>query len=724
MGKFLVIVESPAKAKTIKKFLGADFNVTSSQGHIRDLPAKELAVDVENDFAPTYVINSDKKKLVSELKKLSKDAEIVYLASDDDREGEAISWHLKEALNLKDDKIKRIVFHEITSKAIHHAIENPRTINQNLVNSQQARRILDRLVGYELSPVLWKKIKSGLSAGRVQSVAVKMIVEKERAIQKFETSGSFKVNATFFTEKNEEITAELKKNLDTYENTKKFIEAVSDAKFNVGEIEKKKATKSPQPPFTTSTLQQEASQQLGFNVSQTMLLAQHLYENGKISYMRTDSVFLSDDALTQAQNVICENYGKKYFCQRKFKTKSLNAQEAHEAIRPTNFADVEVSQDANEQKLYNLIRRRALASQMAEAQIDRTTISIKNDKDDKQVFVVRGSMITFDGFLKIYKNSDEENDEDKLLPEIHEGEVLKLKDMSARERFARGPARFNEASLVKELEEQGVGRPSTYAPIISMIQKRGYVVERSETGKMIDCRTIKFENGKIVEGVAQERSGSQKNKLFPTDIAMVVNDFLCQHFQEITNYNFTADVEKQLDMIAEGNDDWIKMLHAFYDKFSEQLKATVGNVPKKISTVRLLGIDPTTQKNVYTRMTQFGSVVQLGDKTEDSSPKYVNLLKTQNIETMTLEEALELLAFPKKIGQYEGEDVSVNLGMYGPYLKYKNFNISLPYEADPFEFDIAAASTLIEKKIAYEEKKKAAEPAAEEKKSSKKWKKK
>ncbi len=707
MSKFLVIVESPAKAKTIKKFLTSDYNVTSSQGHIRDLPAKELSVDVEHDFAPTYVVNSDKKKLVNELKVLAKDAEIVYLASDDDREGEAISWHLKETLKLSDDKIKRIVFHEITSKAILNAIKNPRTINENLVNSQQARRILDRLVGYELSPVLWKKIKSGLSAGRVQSVAVKMIVDKERTIQKFESTGSFKVNASFLTTKNEQITAELKKNIDTFDNTKQAIDDFAKATFTVTDIEKKKATKTPQPPFTTSTLQQEASQQLGFNVSQTMVLAQHLYENGKISYMRTDSVILSDDALEQAKDVILNDFGEKYFEQRKFKTKSKNAQEAHEAIRPTNFSDVQVSDDVNEQKLYNLIRRRALASQMSDAQLDRTTVTINNNISKNNVFVVKGSVITFDGFLKIYKNSDEENDEDNFIPEMSKDEILTLQEINAKERFSRGPARFNEASLVKELEEQGIGRPSTYAPIISTIQKRGYVVERSEMGKMIDCRTLKLENGEIVEGVVQERSGSQKNKLFPTDIAMIVNDFLEEFFPEITNYGFTADVENQLDMIAEGKDDWIKMLHKFHDKFAKQIVITSGKDQPKVSKTRLLGNDPVTNKPIYTRITHFGSVIQLGDKTETENPKYVNLLKTQNMETITLEEALQLLSFPKKIGVHNDLDIIVNIGAYGPYIKWNSPHASLPPDCDIFNVPLEIAIQSIEKRIAYDEKKKA-----------------
>lgn len=715
MDRFLVIVESPAKARTIKKFLSSDYNVMSSQGHIRDLPAKELAVDVDNDFAPTYVINSDKKKLVNELKALAKDAEIVYLASDDDREGEAISWHLKESLELTDEKIKRIVFHEITSKAILNAIKNPRTINTNLVNSQQARRILDRLVGYELSPILWKKIKSGLSAGRVQSVAVKMIVDKERTIQKFESTGSFKVNATFCTEKNDIVNAELKKNVDTFDNTKKLLTDLNKAEFIVTDVEKKQATKSPNPPFTTSTLQQEASQQLGFNVSQTMVLAQHLYENGKISYMRTDSVVLSEEALGQAKDVILNNYGEQYFEQRKFKTKSMNAQEAHEAIRPTNFADVQVSEDANEQKLYNLIRRRALASQMSDAQIDRTTITISNNVSEASIFVIKGAVVTFDGFLKVYKNSDEDNEEDNFIPDIKKNEILTLKTINAKERFSRGPARFNEASLVKELEEQGIGRPSTYAPIISTIQKRGYIVERSEMGKMIDCRTLKLEDGNIIEDVVQERSGSQKNKLFPTDIAMIVNDFLVEYFPEITHYDFTADIENQLDMIAAGKDDWIKMLHKFHDKFAEQLNATASKEQLKIVKAKLLGNDPQTNKPVYARITHFGSVIQLGDKTETETPRYVNLLKTQNIETITLDEALKLLSFPKNIGTFNEHEIILNIGAYGPYLKWNTINASLPADCDLFNVPLDIAIQAIEKRIAYDEMKKAkaAEKAAQ-----------
>ncbi|MDR2401887.1 MAG: type I DNA topoisomerase [Cytophagales bacterium] len=722
MNKFLVIVESPAKAKTIKKFLSSDYNVTSSQGHIRDLPAKELAVDIENDFTPTYVVNGDKKKLVNELKVLSLNAEIVYLASDDDREGEAISWHLKEALGLTEERIKRIVFHEITSKAILNAIKNPRTINTNLVNSQQARRILDRLVGYELSPVLWKKIKSGLSAGRVQSVAVKMIVDRERTIQKFEITGSFKVNATFFTAKGEQVVAELKKNIDTYEKTKTIISDFTKAKFVVTDIEKKQATKFPHPPFTTSTLQQEACHLLGFNVSQTMLLAQHLYENGKISYMRTDSVILSEDALEQAKNVILKDYGKEYFEQRNFKTKSRNAQEAHEAIRPTNFFDVQVSEDVNEQKLYNLIRRRALASQMAEAKIDRTTITIMNDVSKTNIFVLKGSVVVFDGFLKIYKNSDdEENDEDKFIPEINANESLVLQNVLAKERFSRGPLRFNEASLVKELEEQGIGRPSTYAPIISTIQKRGYVIERSEMGKMIDCRTLKWENGELNEGIVQERSGSQKNKLFPTDIAMVVNDFLVEYFPDITHYDFTAEIENQLDLVAKGKDDWVKMIHKFHDKFAEQLVAISSKDQPKISTTKFLGNDPQTNKPIYARITQFGSVLQLGDKTESQTPKYVNLLKTQNIETITLEEALQLFAFPKNIGEYKDHEIILDIGAYGPYVKWNSINASLPageYDISNLPLDVAVQA--IEKRIAYDEMKKAKGIAGKEKVQEKK----
>ena len=525
----LVIVESPAKAKTIKKYLGDDFEVTSSQGHIRDLPTKEIGIDIDNNFTPKYIINPDKKRIVNDLKRMSSSAKVVYLASDDDREGEAISWHLKTALELTDDKIKRIVFHEITEKAIKNAVANPRKIDMDLVNSQQARRLLDRLVGYKLSPVLWKKIKSGLSAGRVQSVAVKMIVEREREIRNFKSEKSFKVVASFKTVDDKTFCAELKKNTKNEEETKALFLELSNKNFEISKVEKKKVVKSPVAPFTTSTLQQEASTKLGFSVTQTMLLAQHLYEAGKISYMRTDSVVLSEDAIKQAQKVIKQTYGEEYCQQRQFTTKSKNAQEAHEAIRPTHFEDIEVSADEKEQKLYTLIRTRALASQMADAIINKTTLTIT--PDSTTIFIAKGEVIEFDGFLKLYQTKKDEDEDDNIkLPKVKEGDILTLIKLIGKEKHSQGPSRFSEASLVKELEEKGIGRPSTYAPTIATIQNRGYIIKDSREGEKVEFKVITLEKNKITEGIEKKTEGSEKNKLYPTDIALITNDFLVTNF--------------------------------------------------------------------------------------------------------------------------------------------------------------------------------------------------
>ena len=698
----LVIVESPAKAKTIKKYLGDDFEVTSSQGHIRDLPTKEIGIDIDNNFTPKYIINPDKKRIVNDLKRMSASAKVVYLASDDDREGEAISWHLKTALELTDDKIKRIVFHEITEKAIKNAVANPRKIDMDLVNSQQARRLLDRLVGYKLSPVLWKKIKSGLSAGRVQSVAVKMIVEREREIRNFKSEKSFKVVASFKTVDDKTFCAELKKNTKNEEETKALFLELSNKNFEISKVEKKKVVKSPVAPFTTSTLQQEASTKLGFSVTQTMLLAQHLYEAGKISYMRTDSVVLSEDAIKQAQKVIKQTYGEEYCQQRQFTTKSKNAQEAHEAIRPTHFEDIEVSADEKEQKLYTLIRTRALASQMADAIINKTTLTITTDSTT--IFIAKGEVIEFDGFLKLYQTKKDEDEDDNIkLPKVKEGDILTLIKLIGKEKHSQGPSRFSEASLVKELEEKGIGRPSTYAPTIATIQNRGYIIKDSREGEKVEFKVITLEKNKITEGIEKKTEGSEKNKLYPTDIALITNDFLVTNFAEITNYDFTAKVEKELDDIAEGKNNWIKMLQNFYDKFISEVNKC-SNSERVEFTSRLLGVDPKTGKNIYVRVAKFGPVIQIGDKNENEKPHFINLLKGQNVESITLNDVLKLMSFPKIIGEYKNKEVIVNIGPYGAYIKCGDINATIFDQSRIFDISLEEAKSLIEKKIEYKQK--------------------
>ena len=697
----LVIVESPAKAKTIKKYLGDDFEVTSSQGHIRDLPTKEIGIDIDNNFTPKYIINPDKKRIVNDLKRMSSSAKVVYLASDDDREGEAISWHLKTALELTDDKIKRIVFHEITEKAIKNAVANPRKIDMDLVNSQQARRLLDRLVGYKLSPVLWKKIKSGLSAGRVQSVAVKMIVEREREIRNFKSEKSFKVVASFKTVDDKTFCAELKKNTKNEEETKALFLELSNKNFEISKVEKKKVVKSPVAPFTTSTLQQEASTKLGFSVTQTMLLAQHLYEAGKISYMRTDSVVLSEDAIKQAQKVIKQTYGEEYCQQRQFTTKSKNAQEAHEAIRPTHFEDIEVSADEKEQKLYTLIRTRALASQMADAIINKTTLTIT--PDNTTIFIAKGEVIEFDGFLKLYQTKKDEDEDDNIkLPKVKEGDILTLIKLIGKEKHSQGPSRFSEASLVKELEEKGIGRPSTYAPTIATIQNRGYIIKDSREGEKVEFKVITLEKNKITEGIEKKTEGSEKNKLYPTDIALITNDFLVTNFAEITNYDFTAKVEKELDDIAEGKNNWIKMLQNFYDKFISEVNKC-SNSERVEFTSRLLGVDPKTGKNIYVRIAKFGPVIQIGDKNENEKPHFINLLKGQNVESITLNDVLKLMSFPKIIGEYKNKEVIVNIGPYGAYIKCGDINATIFDQSRIFDISLDEAKSLIEKKIEYKQ---------------------
>ena len=633
---------------------------------------------------------------------MSASAKVVYLASDDDREGEAISWHLKTALELTDDKIKRIVFHEITEKAIKNAVDNPRKIDMDLVNSQQARRLLDRLVGYKLSPVLWKKIKSGLSAGRVQSVAVKMIVEREREIRNFKSEKSFKVVASFKTVDDKTFCAELKKNTKNEEETKALFLELSNKNFEISKVEKKNVVKSPVAPFTTSTLQQEASTKLGFSVTQTMLLAQHLYEAGKISYMRTDSVVLSEDAIKQAQKVIKQTYGEEYCQQRQFTTKSKNAQEAHEAIRPTHFEDIEVSADEKEQKLYTLIRTRALASQMADAIINKTTLTIT--PDNTTIFIAKGEVIEFDGFLKLYQTKKDEDEDDNIkLPKVKEGDILTLIKLIGKEKHSQGPSRFSEASLVKELEEKGIGRPSTYAPTIATIQNRGYIIKDSREGEKVEFKVITLEKNKITEGIEKKTEGSEKNKLYPTDIALITNDFLVTNFAEITNYDFTAKVEKELDDIAEGKNNWIKMLQNFYDKFISEVNKC-SNSERVEFTSRLLGVDPKTGKNIYVRIAKFGPVIQIGDKNENEKPHFINLLKGQNVESITLNDVLKLMSFPKIIGEYKNKEVIVNIGPYGAYIKCGDINATIFDQSRIFDISLDEAKSLIEKKIEYQQK--------------------
>ena len=698
----LVIVESPAKAKTIKKYLGDGFSVMSSFGHIRDLPTKEIGIDLENNFSPCYIVLPDKKKIVSDLEKASKAADIIYLASDDDREGEAISWHLKTVLKLSDDKIKRIVFHEITEKAITNALKNPRQINMSLVDSQQARRILDRIVGYKLSPVLWKKIKSGLSAGRVQSVAVRLIVDKEREINAFNPEKYFNVVGEFVSMKGDVFSADMKKNFKTDTEVIDVFTKLNEAVFSIYKVDRKQLSRSPLSPFTTSSLQQEANNHYGYSVSQTMLLAQHLYEAGHISYMRTDSVLLSDDARQQAQEVIISTFGENYIHQRQFSTKSKLVQGAHEAIRPTHFEKIIVSDDEKEQRLYTLIRNRALASQMADAIIDKTTFTINNSLTDS-LFIAKGEVVKFDGFLRVYKNVSTE-DKDISLPELKEGDVVKMNSLLGKERRTQGPSRYTEASLVKDLEEKGIGRPSTYAPTISTIQTRGYVIKDSREGKKVQRKIIKLVGGKIEETLEQKTEGSEKNKLYPSDIAMVTNDFLIEHFPDITDYAFTADVEKQLDIIADGQLQWEHMLKDFYQAFLKELD-NCSDTSRVEFNVRFLGVDPCTGKNIYARIAKFGPVIQVGDKDDVSKPRFVGMLKNQSVNSITLEEALVLLSFPKKIGVYQGEDIMLMLGPYGAYIKCGKVNAPIYDQSRIWDITEQEAITLIEKKIDYARKK-------------------
>ena len=706
MQKNLVIVESPAKAKTIEKFLGKDYKVMSSYGHIRDLKTKEFSIDIEHDYTPQYVIPADKKKLVSELKNEADASEQVWLASDEDREGEAISWHLYEVLELKPENTKRIVFHEITKNAILHAIETPRSIDINLVNAQQARRVLDRIVGFELSPILWRKVKPALSAGRVQSVAVRLIVEREREIHDFVAEPSFRVIANFLLPDGTTLLkAELSKRLKDKKDVYAFLESCKDASFTIDDITTRPVKKSPAPPFTTSTLQQEAARKLGYSVSQTMMIAQRLYESGLITYMRTDSVNLSDLALGTAKEAILDAYGEKYYKFRQYHTKSKGAQEAHEAIRPTYIANVEINGTAQEKKLYELIRKRTIASQMADAALERTTISV-GIGGMKEKFVAVGEVITFDGFLQVYRESyDDENEKEQengLLPPVRLNEVLTLKEMEATERFTQRPARYTEASLVRRLEELGIGRPSTYAPTIQTIQNREYVVKGDKEGTKRSYSVISLTGTLIKEMEKSETVGADRNKLMPTDIGIVVNDFLMEYFPDVMDYNFTASVEKEFDAVAEGEMVWTKAIDKFYKMFHPIVEATAAIRTEHKVGERELGIDPKSGKPVFVKIGRYGPVAQIGqahpEDKEAPKPQFATLLKGQSIETITLEEALKLFDLPRTIGEYEGKVMVAAVGRFGPFIRHDGKFVSIPKMLNPLTITAEEAIELIEAK--------------------------
>lgn len=697
MAKNLVIVESPAKAKTIEKFLGKDYQVESSYGHIADLPSKEIGVDVENGFKPKYEVSSDKKALVKKLKDLSKSAETVWLASDEDREGEAIAWHLAEELKLDKNKTRRIVFHEITKSAIQKAIENPRGINYDLVNAQQARRVLDRLVGYELSPVLWKKVKSGLSAGRVQSVSVRLIVEREREIQNFKPEASYSITAEFVNEAGKSFKAKLPKNFATKQQAQDFLNQNAGSLYKVSDLETKPAKKSPAAPFTTSTLQQEAARKLYFPVGVTMMLAQRLYEAGLITYMRTDSVNLSQEAMAAAEAEIIKSYGKEFSRPRNYATKSKGAQEAHEAIRPTDMSRSTVNIDRDQARLYDLIWKRTLASQMSDAQLERTNVKIEAN-NHKEVFAAFGEVLLFEGFLKVYLegSDDEDVEQEGMLPALKVNEKLTNNYITATERFSRPPARYTEAALVKKLEELGIGRPSTYAPTISTIISRNYVEKGSFEGQDRKYHQLTLKEASVSEQVLKENIGSDKGKLVPTDIGMIVNDFLVNHFETILDYNFTAKVEQDFDEIASGNEDWTKMMNDFYSHFHPTVQNVEKNAERE-SGERILGTDPNTGKPVSVRLGKFGPMAQIGDA-EDDDKQFASLLPEQNIGSITLEEALGLFLLPKNLGTYKGEEVEVNNGRFGPYVRFGKTFISLPKGVDPLDVTFEGAAKLIAEK--------------------------
>lgn len=708
MSKNLIIVESPAKAKTINKFLGKDYVVTSCYGHIRDLPDSGLAIDVANNYEPDYVVNEDKKDVIKELKKLAKSAEEIFLATDEDREGEAISWHLCDVLKLNPKTAKRITYTEVTEKAIKQAVSNPRTINMDLVNAQQARRVLDRLVGYEISPVLWRKVKPSLSAGRVQSVAVRLIVERERDIRGFNTVGSYKVTAFFFVTdekgKKSVFKAEKPTNFKTEKEAAQFLNDVADAEFKVHSIEKKPGKRTPTAPFTTSTLQQEASRKLGFSVSRTMLVAQKLYENGHITYMRTDSTNLSETALEGLEKEINKRYGKNYFKKRKYTTKSESAQEAHEAIRPSNISNQEIAAETDEQRLYDLIWKRTIACQMADAEIEKTIIDILNNKN-KEALKATAEVVLFDGFLKVYnEGTDDEGDGEEatesLIPPVKEGQVLDLKEMTATERFTKAAPRYTEASLVKKLEELGIGRPSTYAPTISTIQKRNYVVKESRDGVERKYKVYTLKAGKVANEVKTEITGAEKSKLFPTDIGSVVTDFLIENFGSVLDYNFTADVEQQFDRIAEGKKEWHQMIDDFYKPFHATVETTTTEA-KRATGERELGNDPVSGEPVIARMGRYGPMVQIGKQDENDEtkkPRFAKLRPTQSIETITLEEAMELFKLPRVLGTADNKDVKASIGRFGPYVQLDKTFASIPKDKDPYTITLEDALTLIRAK--------------------------
>ena len=706
MQKNLVIVESPAKAKTIEKFLGSDYKVMSSYGHIRDLKKRELSID-DKSLVPEYEIPEEKTKLVSELKANAKKADQVWLASDEDREGEAISWHLCEVLGLDEQKTKRIVFHEITKPAILEAIEHPRTLDMNLVNAQQARRVLDRLVGFKLSPVLWRKVKPALSAGRVQSVAVRLIVERERELQAFKSETYYNVNGIFAVTNADgsqsEVKATLAQRFKTEQEAEKFLELCKDATFTIESIQKKPMKRTPAPPFTTSTLQQEAARKLGYTVSQTMMVAQHLYENGRITYMRTDSVNLSGLAINAAKEKICELYGEEYSKVRQYHTSSKGAQEAHEAIRPTYMNQTSIEGTMQEKRLYDLIWKRTVASQMADADIEKTTINIIISTTDEQ-FVAQGEVVKFDGFLKVYRESvDDEDDDNKdefshVLPPLKKGESLTRREISATERNSQGPQRYTEASLVHKLEELGIGRPSTYAPTISTIQQREYVVKGDKKGEEHQYAVITLKGKQIGTKHRMELTGSDKGKLMPTDIGIVVNDFLMENFPGIMDYNFTAKVEQDFDKIAEGKQQWGKVMKSFYKDFEPTVEKTLNARSEHKAGERELGVDPKSKKPVFVKIGRFGPVVQIGTAEDKDKPQFAHMPKELSMENITLEQALDLFKLPRMLGEYEGEPVTIGTGRFGPYVLHKKLYTSLPKGVDPMTLGIADAVKLIEEK--------------------------
>ena len=707
----LVIVESPAKAKTIEKFLGKDFKVVSSFGHIRDLAKRNIGIDIENGFRPEYIIPDDKKKIVNELKKQAATASYVWLASDEDREGEAIAWHLAQVLKLPPEKTKRIVFHEITKEAIEKAVGSPRGIDRSLVDAQQARRVLDRLVGFEISPILWKKVPLALSAGRVQSVALRLIVEREREIISFKPVSSFRVTGEFIIYTDKEtgarIKAEASKKFSREEDAKAFLELCAGASFNIEDINIKPGTRSPAPPFTTSTLQQEAYRKLGFSVTQTMSVAQRLYEGGMITYMRTDSTNLSQLAINTAAKVIKEEYGDKYSRPRQFKTKAKGAQEAHEAIRPAYIANKSIQGNQQEKKLYDLIWKRTAASQMSDAIIEKTTITIGMSNSDTP-FIAQAEVVKFDGFLKVYRESSDingENGSDTVIPPVKKGMPLEYENIIAQEKYTSPAPRYTEASLVKKMEELGIGRPSTYAPVISTIQNRGYVAREDRPGESRNINVLTLTGDRIRATVKIEKTGFEKAKLFPKDIGIIVNDFLVEHFSNIFDYNFTANIEVQFDKIAEGEKEWDKMLEEFYGPFHDRVSSTLKEAERKTGA-RVLGNDPDTGEPVYAKMGRYGPVIQIGDASEEKKPRFASLRKGQLIETIELEEALELFNMPRKLGEYEGEEMMVGIGRFGPYVKHKDKFYSLKKgKDDPYSITHERAIELIEEKKETDKKK-------------------